>query len=151
MLLEVLRAYLEQEQPPTGWLRLLADESLAPALRLIHEQPGRTWTLVDLAAAARMSRTSFANRFRDVAGITPLAYLSRWRTVLAQRALQDADLRIGELAARLGYGSESAFSTAFKRETGEAPLHYRHRHERDDPGVRHRPADGRSRVSAAGN
>ena len=127
ILLEVLRAYLEQEQPPIGWLRLLADEPLAPALRLMHENPGRAWELVELAHAASMSRTSFAERFRTVAGIPPLAYLSRWRMVLAQRALRNPDVRVGALAFELGYGSESAFSTAFKREIGESPLRYRRR------------------------
>ncbi|MFS8197194.1 AraC family transcriptional regulator [Streptomyces sp. CWNU-52B] len=127
LLLEVLRAYLEQEETPVGWLRLLADEPLRPALRLIHEQPGQPWRLLELARAAGMSRTSFAERFRAAAGTPPLAYLSRWRMLLAQRALRDPDVRVGSLAAELGYGSESAFSTAFKREIGESPLHYRRR------------------------
>jgi AraC-like DNA-binding protein len=125
LLLEVLRAYLEREEPPVGWLRLLADEPLAPALRLMHDQPGRPWGLVELARAAGMSRTSFAERFRDVAGTPPLAYLSRWRMLLARRALRDPDARVGAVAADLGYGSDSAFSTAFKRETGMSPLQYR--------------------------
>lgn len=141
ILLEVLRAYLEQEQPPIGWLRLLADESLAPALRLMHERPDRPWILVELATAARMSRTTFANRFRDVAGVTPVAYLSRWRMVLAQRALQSPDVRVGDLATQLGYASDSAFSTAFKRETGEAPLHYRRRHLTGGPAAARRVED----------
>lgn len=127
ILLEVLRAYLEQEQPPIGWLRLLADEPLAPALRLMHEHPGKTWGLAELADAAGMSRSSFAERFRKVAGAPPLAYLSRWRMILAQRALLNPDVRVGDLAVQLGYGSESAFSNAFKREIGESPLHYRRR------------------------
>jgi AraC-like DNA-binding protein len=93
----------------------------------MHEHPGRAWSLLELGHAAGMSRTSFAKRFRAVAGITPLAYLSQWRMVLAQRALRDPDVRVGALAAELGYGSESAFSTAFKREIGESPLHYRRR------------------------
>ncbi|WP_036507882.1 AraC family transcriptional regulator [Nocardioides sp. URHA0020] len=126
-LLEVLRAYLEQEEPPVGWLRLLADEQLAPALRLMHDHPGTPWGLTELARAAGMSRTSFADRFRKVAGTPPLSYLSRWRMLLAQRALRDPDVRVGDLASRLGYGSESAFSTAFKRQIGESPLHYRRR------------------------
>ena len=125
ILLEVLRAYLEQEKPPIGWLRLLADEPLAPALRLMHEHPGTTRGLAELASAAGMSRTSFAERFRKVAGAPPLAYLSRWRMVLAQRSLRDPDVRVGDLASELGYGSASAFSNAFKREIGELPLHYR--------------------------
>jgi len=74
-----------------------------------------------------MSRTGFAERFRSAAGEPPLRYLARWRMVLAQRALHDPDARVGTLAAQLGYGSESAFSNAFKRETGEAPMHYRRR------------------------
>jgi AraC-like DNA-binding protein len=127
LLLEMLRSYLEQEEAPVGWLRLLADEPLRPALRLIHDQPGRPWGLLELARAAGMSRTSFAERFRATAGTPPLAYLSRWRMLLAQRALRDPDIRVGSLAAELGYGSESAFSTAFKREVGESPLHYRRR------------------------
>lgn len=129
ILLEVLRAYLEQEQPPTGWLRLLADEPLAPAVRLMHQQPGRAWGLAELASAAGMSRTTFAERFRTLAGAPPLTYLSRWRMVLAQRALRDPDVRVGALAAQLGYGSESAFSNAFKRELGQSPLHYRRQQE----------------------
>ena len=127
ILLEVLRAYLEQDEPPVGWLRLVADEMLAPALRLMHEQPGRDWGLAELARSASMSRTGFSERFRAVAGSPPLTYLSHWRMVLAQRALRDPDLRIAALAAQLGYGSESAFSTAFKREVGVAPRHYRRR------------------------
>lgn len=127
ILLEVLRAYLEQEQPPVGWLRLLADESLAPALQLMHDDPGKAWGLVELARATGMSRTTFAERFRTVSDTTPLAYLSRWRMALAQRALRSNDVRIGVLATELGYASESAFSTAFKREVGEAPLQYRRR------------------------
>jgi AraC-like DNA-binding protein len=127
LLLEVLRSYLGQEEVPTGWLRLLTDESLRPALRLIHEQPGAAWGLAELARAAGMSRTTFAERFRRTAGTTPLAYVARWRMLLAQRALRDPHVRIGPLAAQLGYGSESAFSTAFKREVGEAPRDYRGR------------------------
>jgi AraC-like DNA-binding protein len=127
LLLEVLRAYLEQEQPPVGWLRLLADEPLAPALRLMHDEPARRWGLVELARAVGMSRTSFADRFRSVGGTPPLAYLSQWRMVLARRALRDPDARVGAIATQLGYGSDSAFSAAFKREVGVSPLQYRRR------------------------
>ena len=106
---------------------MLTDERLRPALRLTHAEPGNPWGLAELARAAAMSRTSFAERFRTVAGIPPLAYLNRWRMLPARRALRDSDVRVGSLAADLGYASESAFSTAFKREVGESPLRYRHR------------------------
>ena len=84
------------------------------------------WRLEELARAAAMSRTSFAERFRTVAGVPPLTYLNRWRMLLAQRALR-GDVRVGSLAFDLGYASESAFSTAFKRVVGESPLRYRYR------------------------
>ncbi|MFB6784402.1 AraC family transcriptional regulator [Streptomyces sp. NPDC056352] len=125
LLLEALRAYVGQADLPPGWLRLLTDERLRPALDLIRAEPGRAWGLAELARAAAMSRTSFAERFREVAGMPPLTYLSHWRMLLAQRALRDDDVRIATLATELGYGSESAFSTAFKRVVGEAPRRYR--------------------------
>jgi AraC-like DNA-binding protein len=127
LLLDILRAYLDQAELPPGWLRLLTDDRLRPALRLMHAEPGRPWSLPDLARAAAMSRTSFATRFRTVAGVPPLTYLNRWRMLLAQRALRDGDVRVGSLATELGYASDSAFSTAFKREVGESPLRYRYR------------------------
>ncbi|WP_423463994.1 AraC family transcriptional regulator [Promicromonospora sp. MS192] len=136
LLLEVLRAYIEQTTdeaagdpagPPAGWLRLLADDRLRPAVGLMHADPARAWGLTELSRAAAMSRTSFAQRFRAVAGIPPVAYLNRWRMLLARRALRHQDVRVGALAAELGYASESAFSTAFKREVGVSPLRYRTR------------------------
>ena len=127
LLLEVLRACIDQAELPPGWLRVLTDERLRPALRLMHAEPGKSWGLEELARSAAMSRTSFAERFRTVAGVPPLTYLNRWRMLLAQRALRDGDVRVGSLAFDLGYASESAFSTAFKREVGESPLRYRHR------------------------
>ncbi|MFC3493713.1 AraC family transcriptional regulator [Glycomyces rhizosphaerae] len=127
LLLDVLRAYVHQAELPAGWLRVLTDERLRPALSLMHAEPGKAWGLEELAHAAAMSRTSFAERFRTVSGLPPLTYLNRWRMLLAQRALRDGDARIGALAFELGYGSESAFSTAFKREVGESPLRYRNR------------------------
>lgn len=138
LLLEVLRAWLGQAELPPGWLRVLADERLRPALRLMHAEPAKPWALEELARAAAMSRTSFAERFRTTAGMPPLTYLNRWRMLLAQRALRDGDIRVGSLAAELGYGSESAFSTAFKREVGESPLRYRYR-LRDEQPARTKP------------
>jgi AraC-like DNA-binding protein len=126
LVLEVLRAYIAQtaELPP-GWLRLLTDERLRPAVKLMHAEPGRPWRLEELARASAMSRTSFAERFRAVAGVPPLNYLNGWRMQLAQHALSDGDTRVGPLAVELGYTSESAFSNAFKREVGMSPLRYR--------------------------
>jgi AraC-like DNA-binding protein len=126
LLLELLRAYIAQtEALPPGWLRLLTDERLRPAVQVMHAEPGKPWRLEELARASAMSRTSFAERFRAVAGVPPLAYLNAWRMQLAQHALRDGDTRVGPLAYELGYTSESAFSNAFKREVGMSPLRYR--------------------------
>lgn len=127
LLLEVLRAYIDQAELPAGWLRALTDERLRPALILMHTHPEGQWGLEDLARAAAMSRTSFAERFRIVTGMPPLTYLTRWRMLLAQRSLLDGDARVGSIASMLGYSSESAFSNAFKRQVGVSPLRYRAR------------------------
>ncbi|MFJ9028260.1 AraC family transcriptional regulator [Streptomyces sp. NPDC102274] len=126
MFVQVLRAYLaDSESIPVGWLRALADERIAPALRLMHGDPGRAWQLRELAGAAAMSRTTFASRFRAVAGVPPLTYLHNWRMRLAERALREEDTPISSLALSLGYASDSAFSNAFKRTMGTAPKRYR--------------------------
>ena len=127
LFVQALRAHLGGTgQLPSGWLRAIRDERIAPTLRLMHGDPGHKWTLGELAKASAMSRTSFATHFKAVAGVAPLAYLTRWRMRLAQRALRDDPVTISQLAASLGYASESAFSNAFKRVTGSAPRHYRH-------------------------
>ncbi|MGE2733745.1 AraC family transcriptional regulator [Mycolicibacterium vaccae] len=126
LLLEVMRAYIAQaDELPSGWLRLLADERLRPAVAAMHDEPGKPWRLEELARVAAMSRTSFAEHFRSVSGMPPLTYLNTWRMQLARNALSDSDVRVGPLAFELGYTSESAFSNAFKREVGLSPLRYR--------------------------
>jgi AraC-like DNA-binding protein len=72
-----------------------------------------------------MSRTTFAEHFKQAAGIAPLAYLTQWRMRLAQRAMREANPSLSELSQQLGYSSESAFSNAFKRVTGSSPRSYR--------------------------
>jgi AraC-like DNA-binding protein len=117
-----LRQYLTgPDALPPGRLRVLTDETLAPAIRLMHEEPGRPWRLQDLARSAAMSRTAFATRFKHVAGRPPLTYLSDLRIELAEQALRTGTASVSELATASGYGSVSAFSTAFKRATGLSP------------------------------
>ncbi|MFE0515095.1 AraC family transcriptional regulator [Streptomyces sp. NPDC058964] len=126
MFVQVLRVCLaEAGALPPGWLRALADERLAPALRLMHADPAHPWRLAELARAAAMSRTAFAVRFRETAGVPPLTYLLNWRMSLAARALRQDTVPVAVLARSVGYTSESAFSNAFKRATGVAPRRYR--------------------------
>src|SRR5262249_43526835 len=126
MFVQILRAHLATAGTLTaGWLRALGDRGIAPALRLMHADPGRSWRLDELAKAAAMSRTTFALHFRTVAGVAPLTYLTEWRMHLAERALREENMPVAALAQSLGYTSESAFSNAFKRVTGKAPKRYR--------------------------
>ena len=107
-------------------------------------RPGKPWRLDKLARAAAMSRTSFAERFRTLAGVPALTYLNSWRMLLAQRALRDGDTRVGPLAFELGYTSESVFSNAFKREVRHvADALPRQRPRR--VGGRHAPSIGMTR------
>jgi AraC-like DNA-binding protein len=126
LFIQILRAHLKSaDLIPVGWLRALADSRLAPALRLMHDDPGRDWHLDELAKASAMSRTTFALHFRTAAGVAPLTYLTGWRMRLAERALRDETTPVAVVARTLGYSSESAFSNAFKRETGKSPSAYR--------------------------
>jgi AraC-like DNA-binding protein len=126
LFVQLLRAHLETTGPlAAGWLRALADKRIASALRLMHGDPGRSWQLEELAKAAAMSRTTFAVRFKTMAGVPPLTYLLNWRMRLAERALREGTTPMFALALSLGYTSESAFSHAFKRTVGMAPKRYR--------------------------
>jgi AraC-like DNA-binding protein len=129
LFIQILRAHLETaEGIPASWLRALADERIAPALYLMHADPARAWGLDDLAKACAMSRTTFAAHFKATAAIPPLTYLTEWRMRLAARALRDNNTSIAALAESLGYGSESAFSHAFKRCIGISPKNFRLAH-----------------------
>lgn len=126
MFIQILRAQLDLGATlRPGWLRLMGNRRLAPALRLLHGEPARAWGLDELAHECGMSRATFAVHFKTNAGTTPLAYLARWRMRLAERALREGDDAIAVLGYSLGYASESAFSNAFKRVVGEAPARYR--------------------------
>jgi AraC-like DNA-binding protein len=126
LFIQILRAHVNTSRTlPVGWLRALADPRIAPALRSMHKDPSHPWGLEELAKAAAMSRTTFAESFKAAAGVAPLGYLTAWRMRLAERALREDDTPVAELARSLGYTSESAFSNAFKRVTGSAPNRYR--------------------------
>jgi AraC-like DNA-binding protein len=107
-----------------GLLRGLADDRIAPALRLIHESPERSWTVDMLAKQAALSRSAFFDRFRRVVGVPPMEYLASWRMALAKDLLRRGDGNIADVAERTGYSSTNTFSTAFKRHSGQTPARY---------------------------
>jgi C4-dicarboxylate-specific signal transduction histidine kinase len=94
---------------------------------LMHASPAHEWTVAELAAEARVSRSSLSALFRRLVGVSPMAYLARWRLLLAARILHDEGLSIREAADRVGYEADAAFSRAFKRQFGVAPSRYRER------------------------
>lgn len=106
-------------------LSALKDPSLLRALARIHAEPGIAWTVEGLAREAGLSRAAFARRFAAEVGEPPLAYLTRWRMGIAARLLHVSEASIAELAGRVGYESEFAFSRAFKRNRGLAPAVFR--------------------------
>ena len=126
ILVQALRLYMsERSKTGTGWLYALGDRQISAAIRAIHNDPGHRWTLPLLAAEAGMSRSGFALRFRDLIGESPIGYLTRWRMLVAVDRLTGSAESVSAIASSLGYVSESAFSTAFKRTMGRPPRHYR--------------------------
>ena len=105
----------------------LADRQMSAAIIAMHREPAKRWTIEGLAAAAGMSRSSFAARFRQTVGASPMGYLTRWRMMLAADRLANSGDAMATLALSVGYESESGCSTAFKRVIGCAPRRYRGR------------------------
>jgi AraC-like DNA-binding protein len=121
---QALRLYLSEQPGGVGWFFALADPKLAIAIAAMHADPARRWTLAELAARAGMSRSIFAERFREHVGETPVAYLTRWRMLLAAEKLVTTREPLARTARSLGYESENAFNTAFKRVMGSSPRRY---------------------------
>lgn len=125
MLVQALRLYLSGLAGQyVGWLFALADPQLAAAVGAMHAEPGARWTLPALANRAGMSRSSFARAFKTTVGTSPIEYLTRWRMLLAGTRLTNGNQSVSAIALSLGYESESAFSTAFKRVMGCSPRMY---------------------------
>ncbi|MDU5473369.1 MULTISPECIES: AraC family transcriptional regulator [unclassified Pantoea] len=123
LLIEALRSIALGSAYP-GVMSGLADERVAAAIRAIHARPEHSWTGAELAKAAALSRSAFFVRFRETVGLAPMDYLLTWRMALAKKLLRDKNMAVFEVAERVGYRSASAFSVAFTRYTGIAPVKY---------------------------
>jgi AraC-like DNA-binding protein len=122
MLIEALRSV--QGEAPPGLLRGLGDTRLAAAIRLMHGDPARAWTMIELARAAALSRSAFFERFTRAVGVPPMEYLLGWRMAIAKDLLRGHDIALADVAERVGYRSASTFSTAFSRHVGQPPGRY---------------------------
>jgi len=128
LLIQVLRVHLaEGASSGVGWLFALADPRMRVAISAMHADPARRWTLQSLGTCVGMSRTTFAVTFKEMVGKSPMEYLTHWRMMLAGDRLTNSGDPISVIAPSLGYESESAFSTAFKRVMGCSPRQYTRR------------------------
>ncbi|TCH65253.1 AraC family transcriptional regulator [Acinetobacter sp. ANC 4862] len=125
LFIECVRDYIAQLQDCNNWLRALAHTELANALAAIHGKPEQAWTVESLAEQYCMSRSKFAPLFSNIVGETPLAYLQQYRFRLASQHLREGQLSIQQIAHRVGYSSETAFSQTFKRLFDLTPSQYR--------------------------
>ena len=123
LLVESLRL-TQTRTAPAGLLRGLGDVRLAEAIRQMHADPARPWTMAELAKEAALSRSAFFDRFSRSVGVPPMEYLLAWRMALAKDMLRRQDIDIADVAERVGYGSASTFSTAFSRHVGQPPGRY---------------------------
>jgi AraC-like DNA-binding protein len=121
LVIRTLRTWINNQGSRLGWLFGLSDERIGRALNAMHLEPSRAWTVESLAGTAAMSRSIFSNRFTAAVGVPPLRYLTRWRLSIAAELLHAGKFKVAEVAQKAGYGSEAAFSRAFKAEFGYPP------------------------------
>ncbi len=125
LLIEALRAHLEDAPRPSGWLAGMADPRVGRALARIHAGLASPPPVTALADAAGMSRSSFVTHFTEIMGVGPQRYMLDQRIEAARLLLRDTELGMAEVAYRVGYDAPEAFSRAFKRETGRSPADWR--------------------------
>jgi AraC-like DNA-binding protein len=122
MFIEVVRRHLNSlPMSQGGWLAGLRDPFVGRALSLIHAKPACNWTIEDLAQEVGLSRSVLAERFAQLVGVPPMQYLAQWRMQIASGMLSGGRVNIATVAAETGYGSEAAFSRAYKRIVGVSP------------------------------
>jgi AraC-like DNA-binding protein len=126
MFIEVVRRHLQSLPPEqSGWLAGLRDPFIGKALSAIHGSAARNWTIEELAREVGLSRSVLAERFTDLVGLPPMQYLAKWRMQIAASQLSKGNANIAAIAADIGYGSEAAFSRAFKKVVGVSPSTWR--------------------------
>lgn len=125
LVLEAIRTHVARITEGVSWLHGLQDPDVARTLALMHEQPAEPWTAASLARAVGVSRATLFRRFDRLVGMTPAAYLTRWRMHVASQLLADRGMTVATTAAQVGYRSEASFSDAFLAIVGERPGAFR--------------------------
>ncbi|GAA4902572.1 AraC-like DNA-binding protein [Actinomycetospora succinea] len=122
LVVQMLRAWLSHDPAArSGWLGALTDPDIGRALALVHADPAHDWTVAGLARELALSRSTFAARFTALVGEPVMAYVTRWRMLVAHDRLRAGDTTVASVAAAMGYRSEAAFSRAFRRVVGTPP------------------------------
>jgi AraC-like DNA-binding protein len=122
LLIAVLRAWFARpEAEAPGWYRASGDPVVGHALRLLHHDPARPWTVAELARETGVSRAALARRFQALVGEPPMTFLTGWRIALAADLLREPGATVGSVAGQVGYGTPFALSAAFKRVRGVSP------------------------------
>ncbi|MCP3804477.1 AraC family transcriptional regulator [Allokutzneria sp. A3M-2-11 16] len=119
LLVCTLRAWFDRSAP--AWYQAQSDPVVGQALRALHSDPARSWTVASLASSVGVSRAALAKRFTALVGEPPLTYLTGWRMDLAADLLAEPESTVASVARRVGYADGFAFSAAFKRVRGVAP------------------------------
>jgi transcriptional regulator GlxA family with amidase domain len=126
MLIQALRSHITSApEESKGWLLAFSDSHIGAALNSMHERIDHPWTVASLASEAGMSRSAFAQRFKQLMSESPLEYLTRWRMYRGISLLRESDRKLADVAEAVGYDSDGAFHKAFKRVLGVAPGEYR--------------------------
>lgn len=122
---QALRTFIESEGASAAKLAAFGDPRLSRALAAFHKAPAKNWSVETLAQVAGLSRTGFAQQFTEKMDLTPMQYLTGWRMQIARQGLVEHGGNVAEVAAMVGYASESAFARVFKKEVGLTPAAYR--------------------------
>ena len=126
LLIQALRAHISASpENKFGWLYALSDPHIGAVLNSMHKRIEHPWTVASLASEAGMSRSAFAQRFKELMSESPLEYLTRWRMYRGSDLLRESDRKLADVAQAVGYDSDGAFHKAFKRVLGVAPGEYR--------------------------
>ncbi|WP_144140767.1 AraC family transcriptional regulator [Paraburkholderia sp. BCC1884] len=119
-----LRAMALKDELTPGLWSLMRQAEFASLVSAIIDRPEENWTTASMANFAHMSRARFCKRFVEVSNLPPAQFVTTVRMKVAAAMLREGN-NSSQVAHRVGYHSESAFSQAFKRETGVLPGAYR--------------------------
>ncbi len=125
LFIHAVRVWAASGNHQSGFLRAISDKHIGRGLKKFHEQPGNTWTIDQLALESGLSRSVFADRFRDMMDMTPAQYMTFWRMQKACEYLLEGELSTDAIAEKVGYQSQASFSKVFKKVVGTGPGQYR--------------------------